>query len=111
MVSIFELSVVLGVFLDSIVGQVNSVVLAVVEYVLKGCSSEVAFFAEKDFHVLIDQNPHSDVKLSTVDQIRPLNVFLNDETHVFVNLKRCRKLIQIVLQLGLCSYGTEQRLF
>jgi hypothetical protein len=54
----------------------DHVVLAVIKYVFKSCGSQVALLAEEDFHVLVDQNPYSDVKL------------LYDETHVFLHLKR-----------------------
>ena len=45
-----------------------------------------------------------------IDQERSLYVFLNDKTHVFMNLNRSRKLIKIALQLRLSRDGTEQRL-
>jgi hypothetical protein len=93
LVSIFKFAIILSFFLNRIVGQVNCIVLAVVQNVLKCSCTTIAFFAKEDFHVLVYQNPNSNIELPAVYQIRPLYVLLYYETHVFVYLERCRKLI------------------
>lgn len=49
-------------------------------------SSDVPFFEQVKVMILVQENPHSDVKLSIEDKKRPLDVLLNDEI-IVLNLK------------------------
>lgn len=63
-------------------------IFAIVEFVLVGRSSQIPLFAEEDLHVLIDQHPHSYVKLPPVYQKRSLYVLLDDETQILWDIHR-----------------------
>lgn len=67
LVSIFKSSVVFGILLNGIVGKMYRIVLAVIENVFESRCPKITFSAEEDFHVLVNQNPHPDVKLTIVD--------------------------------------------
>jgi hypothetical protein len=88
LVSIFKPSVVLGCALNSIVSEMNSVVLAVVKYVFKSRRPEITFSTKEDLHVLIDDYPYPYIKLPVIYKIRTFDILLNDKTHVAGNLYR-----------------------
>lgn len=67
LVAVFEASIVFLVSLNCIVREMNGRLLAVVENVLRSRSAQVAFSAKEHFHILIDQNPDSDVELAVVN--------------------------------------------
>lgn len=66
LVSILILAITFAILLDCIIGEMDHVVLAVIKYVFKSRRPQVAFSAEKDFHVLVYKYPNSNVKLSIV---------------------------------------------
>lgn len=81
LVSIFKLPIGLAVLLHCVVGQMDELVLAVVNLVvLTGCS-QVALFEEVHLHLLSHQHPYSDVELASVDEHGSLDVLLNHEVH------------------------------
>jgi len=111
LISIFKLAIVLGVLLNGIVSQMHSVILTVIKHIFKGSRSQIPFSAKVNFHILIYQNPYSDIKLSVVNQVWPFNIFLNDKTHVFGHLQRRTELLKIALQLTFSCYWSKKWLF
>jgi len=93
LVPVFEAPIVLSVLLHGIVREVHSVVLAVVQNVVERGCAHVSLFAKEYFHILVDYHIHPDIELSTINEVRPLDVLLNDKTHVLVDLNGCRKLV------------------
>lgn len=91
------LAIVGTLYLDSVVCKMNHVVLAVVEDVFLASSSKIPFLAEVYFHVLVNQYPDPYIELPVVDEIRPLDVLLDNKAHILLNLQRARKLLQVVL--------------
>jgi len=81
LVAILEGAIVLGVLLNGIISQVNVLIVDVlqVHLELRGRRSQVALFEDVELMVLVDEDPHADVKLTIVQQERPLNVFLDDK--------------------------------
>ena len=77
--------------LHSVVGQVDESVVDVLQIdpVLRRRSSQVPLFKEEQVVILVKEDPDTDIKLSLVDQERPLDVLLYDEGVVF-DLARSR---------------------
>ena len=77
--------------LHSVVGQVDESVVDVLQIdpVLRRRSSQVPLFEEEQVVILVKEDPDTDIKLSLVDQERPLDVLLYDEGVVF-DLARSR---------------------
>ena len=79
LVTVLKAPVAPAILLDSVVGQMNILVLTIVEFVFDSCCSQVPVLEEEHLHVLVDQYPNPNVKLALVDQKRPLNILLNNE--------------------------------
>ena len=81
LVAVFELPVGIQLFLDSVVGQVDSCIVHVLEVnaVLASRGPDVAFAEVVEVVVLVEEHPDSDVELPLANQQRPFNVFLNNE--------------------------------
>jgi len=74
--------------LYGVVCEMDHVILTVVKDILKGSGPKISFFTEKDLHILVYQNPNSDVELTVVNKKGPLNILLYYKTHVFLHLNR-----------------------
>ena len=81
MVTVFELTVVRGVLLDSVIGQMDILVIQrrAVGGILTGTRPYVPFSEKEAVVIVVDQNPNSDIKLTAVNKKRVLDVFLNDK--------------------------------
>ena len=108
LVPVLKPPVLLGVLLHCIVGQVYSIILAIVEHIVKRGSAQVSFLAEKYFHVLVYDHVHPYIKLPAFDQKRSLYVLLDYKTHILMNLYGSRKLVQVTLKLRLGRNWTEK---
>lgn len=85
-VAIFELSIVVTVLLYGIIGQMNKLVIQVVDVILLTTSSNVTILIEVTFQMTIDWSQHSitpEVKFSLMYEQRIINVFLNDKSSIF----------------------------
>lgn len=78
LVSVFVAAVVFRVLLDCIVGEMD--VEVCVEFVLIGGGSHVALLEEMDFELVGEEDPHSDIELSSHEEERALEVFLDDKS-------------------------------
>lgn len=67
LISFLKSSIVFSILLNCIVGQMNTVVLAIIKDVFEGRCAEVAFTTEEHLHILVYQDPHSDIKLTVVN--------------------------------------------
>ena len=82
LVAFFKLTVVFSLLLNSIVGQVDELVIRIerVDVVRLAGGAEVALFEKVDPAVVVPQHPAPDVELPpTVDQQRFLDVFLENK--------------------------------
>ena len=85
LVAILEFSIVLGLLLDSVVGQVDEHVRHVVEGVLATAGPYVAILVAVAFQAAVDareQAEAAEVKLALVHQQGVVNVLLDDESPV-----------------------------
>ena len=80
-VSVLVVSVIFSMLLNSIVCQVDKCIVDVLQVDSKfsGRRPKVPFFEEVQILVLSENDPHSDVEFSFVDQQGSFNVFLDDE--------------------------------
>ena len=81
LVAVFELPVGIQLFLDSVVGQVDSRIVHVLEVnaVLAARGPDVAFAEVVEVVVLVEEHPDPDVELTLANQQGPFDVFLNNE--------------------------------
>jgi hypothetical protein len=79
LVGVLELPVVLAVFLDRVVGQVDEVVVDVARREGLRRRADVPLLEEEDVHLFGQQGPDADVEFAVVDQKGFLYVFLDDE--------------------------------
>ena len=81
LVSILVLPIVWTVLLDGIVCEMDEVIVesGSISVVGHRRCAKVAFSEEEDIHVLVEEHPHSDVKLALVDETWSLDVLLDDE--------------------------------
>ena len=85
LVAVFKVSVVLGVLLNGVVGQVHESIVYVLEVNTKlgrRCA-QISFLEEEQVVVLVEQHPNTNVELASVDQQRSLDVLLDDKCVVF----------------------------
>jgi len=80
-VSVLVVSVIFSMLLNSIVCQVDKCIVDVLQVDSKfsGRRPKVPFFEEVQILVLRENNPHSDVEFSFVDQQGSFNVLLDDK--------------------------------
>ena len=78
LISIFELAIFLELLLHSIIGQMYTIISRL-QHILECRCPEIPFLAHIDLQVLIDKHPHSDIELSVSDQIRPLDILLDNK--------------------------------
>lgn len=69
LVTVFEGAVVFGIFLDGVVGEVDILVVDVLQVYLEfwGGGSQISLFENVEIMLLIDEYPHSDVKFAIVE--------------------------------------------
>lgn len=79
LVAIFEHAVAGRVLLDGIVGQMDEIVVDVIELELLGRCADVPLLKEVKVVVLRQQCPHSDIELPFLNQEWPLDILLNHE--------------------------------
>ena len=84
LISILKVSIISGMLLHRIIGQMHKGVVNIfqVNAKLSGRGSQVALFEEEEVQVLVQKDPHTDVKFTVADQKWALNVFLDDESIV-----------------------------
>ena len=82
LVAIFKPAVVLAVLLNGVVRQMHHLILCVVKPVLEGGCPQIPLLEEVNLHILVYEDPDTDVKLALIYQKWPLYVFLDNERHV-----------------------------
>lgn len=77
------LLVVLRVHLVTVIGQVNVLVL-VAERVRVGTRTKIARFVAEEVLLAVHECEHAYIELTALEQQRPLNIFLNNDTLAFL---------------------------
>ena len=67
LVAIFKFAIVLALFLNSIIGEVDILIFAIVELILKSGSPKIPFLEKEYLLVLVYKDPNSYVEFSVVD--------------------------------------------
>lgn len=75
------LAILISMLLETVVCQMN-IIIAIWELVTVWGGSNVAILVHIDFLFLVDQDPNSNIKLSSFKQKRSFYVFLHDPTSV-----------------------------
>ncbi len=87
LISVFKFPIIFGVLLNCIICQMYFLIVGVVfiKFVIWPRGSDVPFFKEVAFAIMVDKYPHSNIKFSFLNQARIFYVLLNDETVKFEN--------------------------
>lgn len=85
LVSILKEAIVFSILLHSVICQVNKLIIWIIwiDAEFRTRSSKITLFEKVQASIVIEKYPHSDVKLSLVNEKGLLNVLLNDKTVMF----------------------------
>lgn len=82
LVSIFKFSIIFCILLNSIICQMNLLIIRIIfiKLIVRSRCSYIAFFKEIAFAIMINKHPYSYVEFSFLYQIWIFNILLNYKT-------------------------------
>ena len=76
LIAIFKSSIALSLLLDSVVGQMDELIFAIVQLVFLATRSQIPFFAEVYFKILINEDPNANIEFPLIYQIWSFDILL-----------------------------------